>query len=185
MSYVSPLRYMLIYNLQASRPSERFALSPIFLQAASSRYSPLSCQNLPEHTLKYPPSTSRLSQPFLAPSKYMGHQFKYWICVRFRLLLAAACILFLRIGIAGIIEGANDNRGRGRQGMSTALTNPSQVFKMMASDCWYASPPLGSVHPPLSHPVARTCNLIFIVSIFHLFFFNFLIRLRCWMSLSL
>ena len=46
---------------------------------------------------------------------------------------------------AGIVEGANDGRGRGRQVIAGEL----QAFKLSATDPSYI--------------VARTCNLIFIV----------------------
>lgn len=74
------------------------------------------------------------------------HQYRSWICAS--LFICRVCSLFDPVFIAGIIEGANDGKGRGRQVIAGTINR--QISKLLA----------------LTTPtflVARTCNLIFIV----------------------
>lgn len=92
----------------------------------------------------------------------MAHPFRFSTFVR--------PFLFHRYGYfwhcssAGIIEGANDGRGRGKQGMynvnvpTTLLTSFSHRRYALLYE-----PPQTTTLINTSTPVARTCNLIFIV----------------------
>ena len=61
-----------------------------------------------------------ISQPLqLSPeqSKCMAHRYKFLIFVRWYIPLTEGSVMTVFAHLAGIIEGANDGRGRGRQGM--------------------------------------------------------------------
>ena len=69
---------------------------------------------------------------------------------------------------AGIIEGANDGRGRGRQGASNVcgvetLPNRTPQSSLVRTSVTRLSGQVKAKRYPPFAPVARTCNLIFIV----------------------
>lgn len=64
--------------------------------------------------------------------------------------------------LAGIIEGANDGRGRGRQGTFIYLLTWIQRL-ICCSYRWYEILPANNQVSSKNRSVARTCNLIFIV----------------------
>ena len=47
----------------------------------------------------------------------MAHRYKFLIFVRWYIPLTEGSVMTVFPHLAGIIEGANDGRGRGRQGM--------------------------------------------------------------------
>ena len=54
----------------------------------------------------------------------MVHQFRFWTCVSDVSLTSLALLIVMP---AGIIEGANDGKGRGRQGMSISHSTRKEI----------------------------------------------------------
>lgn len=94
----------------------------------------------------------------------MAHPFRSSTFVRtFRVILYHRAY-FQCCSSAGIIEGANDGRGRGKQG--TYISNITAALLICFSHCRYAlllEPPRVTASINTITTVARTCNLIFII----------------------